>query len=341
MRIDAYTHFFPKRFFDKLDDIAPDYKDMGKRVRSLPALYDLDVRRRIVDGHKDYQQILSYSQPPIEAIAKTPAQIDELCRMVNDGLAEIVAKNKDHFPGFVAQVSLAANDAGVGEAQRAVNELGALGVQIYTNVAGKPLDRPEYRPFFAGMSALGIPIWLHPVRGAEVPDYISEEKSLYEIWWTFGWSYETATAMMRLVYSKIMDDHPDLKIITHHFGGIVPMLEGRIGPGNDVMGSRTSDADYVSLRKSLRKRVLDYFKQDFWADTAVFTAEPATKAGLAFFPRDKIVFASDCPYDPEGGTMYPRETLRILDSLDLPRADRDRIYFQNLEAVTGRKLVTA
>ena len=339
MRVDAYTHFFPKRFFEKLDDIAADYKDMGKRVRSLPALYDLDVRKRIVDGHRDYQQILSYSQPPIELIAKTPAQIDEYCRMINDGLAEIVAKEKDHFPGWVAQVSLAAADAGVGEAERAVKELGALGVQIYTNVAGKPLDRPQYRPFWAKMEALGIPVWLHPARGAEMPDYICEQRSLYEIWWTFGWSYETATAMMRLVYAKIMDDHPDLKIITHHFGGIVPMLEGRIGPGNDVMGSRTSDADYVSLRKSLKKRVLDYFKQDFWADTAAFTAVPATKAGMEFFPIDKIVFASDCPFDPEGGTMYPRETLKILDSLKLDKATAEKVFYKNLEAVTGKKLV--
>ena len=340
MRIDAYTHFFPKKFFDKLDDIAADYKDMGKRVRSLPALYDLDVRKKIVDGHKDYQQILSYTQPPIELIAKTPAQIDEFCRIINDGFAELIAKEKDHFPGWVAQVSLAAADAGAGEAERAI-KAGALGVQIYTNVAGKPLDRPEYLPFWDKMNALGIPVWMHPARGAEMPDYISEQKSLYEIWWTFGWSYETAAAMMRLVYSKIMDNHPDLKIITHHFGGIVPMLEGRIGPGNDVMGSRTSDADYVTLRKSLKKRVLDYFKEDFWADTAVFTAESATKAGLEFFPHDKIVFASDCPYDPEGGTMYPRETLRILEKLDLSKADQDRIYFKNLEAVTGRKLVNA
>jgi uncharacterized protein len=339
MRIDAYTHFFPKKFFDKLDDIASDYKDMGKRVRSLPALYDLDVRKKIVDGHKDYQQILSYTQPPIELIAKTPAQIDEFCRIINDGFAELIAKEKDHFPGWVAQVSLAAADAGVAEAERAVKGLGALGVQIYTNVAGKPLDRSEYLPFWDKMSEFGIPVWLHPVRGAEMPDYMSEQKSLYEIWWTFGWSYETATAMMRLVYSKIMDNHPGLKIITHHFGGIVPMLEGRIGPGNDVMGSRTSDADYVTLRKSLKKRVLDYFKEDFWADTAVFTAEPATKAGLEFFPRDKIVFASDCPYDPEGGTLYPRETLRILEKLGLSKADQDKIYFKNLETVTGRKLV--
>ena len=176
MRIDAYTHFFPKQFFDKLDDIAADYKDMGKRVRSLPALYDLDVRKKIVDGHKDYQQILSYSQPPIELIAKTPAQIDEFCRIINDGFAELCAKEKDHFPGWVAQVSLAAADAGVAEAERAVKELGALGVQIYTNVAGKPLDRPEYRPFWEKMDELGIPVWLHPARGAEMPDYISEQR---------------------------------------------------------------------------------------------------------------------------------------------------------------------
>ena len=295
--------------------------------------------RRSSTATRTISRILSYTQPPIEFIAKTPAQIDEFCRIINDGFAELIAKEKDHFPGWVAQVSLAAADAGVAEAKRAVKELGALGVQIYTNVNGKPLDRPEYLPFWDKMSELGIPVWMHPARGAEMPDYITEDKSLYEIWWTFGWSYETATAMMRLVYSKIMDNHPDLKLITHHFGGIVPMLEGRIGPGNDVMGSRTSDKDYVSLRKGLKKRVLDYFKEDFWADTAVFTAEPATKAGLEFFPRDKIVFASDCPYDPEGGTMYPRETLRILESLELSKTDRDKIFFKNLEAVTGRKLV--
>jgi uncharacterized protein len=145
--------------------------------------------------------------------------------------------------------------------------------------------------------------------------------------------------MARLVFSKIMDNHPNLKIITHHFGGIVPMLEGRIGPGWDVLGSRTSDEDYVSLRKSLKKRPLDYFKQDFYVDTAVFGGKPATKCGLEFFPLEKIVFASDCPFDPEGGTMYPRVTLQILDSLDIPKADREKIDYKNLEAITGAKLV--
>src|SRR5215467_14761404 len=161
MRIDAYTHFFPRQFYEKLL-AASDQKDIGKRMRSLPALHDLDVRKRIIDRHKDYAQILSYPQPPIETFAKTPAQIDEFTRLINDGFAELCAKERDHFPGWVAQIALGAPDAGVRECERAINDLGALGVQIYTNVAGKPLDRPQFEPFFAAMNALGKPIWVHP-----------------------------------------------------------------------------------------------------------------------------------------------------------------------------------
>ena len=184
-----------------------------------------------------------------------------------------------------------------------------------------------------------LPVWMHPSRTAKHPDYMDEQKSKYEIWWTLGWSYETAAAMSRLVFSKIIDNHPNLKIIVHHFGGIVPMLEGRIGPGWDQLGARTSDEDYVSLRKSLKKRPLDYFKQDFYADTAVFGGKPATVCGLAFFPTEKVLFASDCPFDPEKGPGYIRDTMAILDSLDLSKEQQHMIYFKNLEKLTGTKLV--
>jgi len=268
-----------------------------------------------------------------------PDKIEELSKLINDGFAELIAKERDHFPGWVAQVSLAAPGAGAAEAERAI-KAGALGVQIYTNVAGKPIDLPEYEPFWAKMNELGKPVWIHPARGAETPDYpLAEKKSRYEIWWGLGWSYETACAMSRLVWSRIIDRYPNLKILVHHFGGIVPMLEGRLGPGWDVMGSRTSDEDYVSLRKSLKKRPLDYFKQDFYADTAVFTARAATVCGLDFYPLEKVVFASDCPFDPEGGTMYIRETMKILDGLPMAKADREKIYFKNFEAMCGVKLV--
>jgi uncharacterized protein len=337
VRIDAYTHFIPKRFFAELLESGV-HKDIGKRVREIPAIHDLDVRLRVVDAFTDYAQILSYSVPPIEVMVE-PAKVEGLTRILNDGLAEIVERHPHHFPGFIAQAALAAPDAGVAEAERAIRDLGALGVQIYTNVNGKPLDRPEFEPFFAAMERLGKPVWMHPARGASHPDYLDEERSLYEIWWTFGWSYETATAMARLVFSKTIEKYPNLKIIVHHFGGIVPMLEGRIGPGWDQLGARTSDEDYVSLRKSLKKRPLDYFKNDFYADTAVFGSEAATLCGMAFYPLDHLVFASDCPFDPEKGPGYIRETIRILDALNLSKAQRNKIYHKNLERLVGRELV--
>jgi uncharacterized protein len=338
MRLDAYTHFIPKRFFDEILTTG-DHRDIGKRVREIPSIHDLDVRRKVVESFPDYAQILSYPMPPLEVMTSKPEQVEEYARIVNDGFADLCVKHRDHFPGFVAQAPLAAPDAGVREAQRAVNELGALGVQIYTNVRGKPLDRPEFEPFFAAMNKSGTPIWMHPARGANHPDYLDEKKSKYEIWWTFGWSYETAAAMARLVFSKTLDKYPNLKIIVHHFGGIVPMLEGRIGPGWDQIGARTSDEDLSILRKSLKKRPLDYFKQDFYADTAVFGGHPATVCGLAFYPLEKVVFASDCPFDPEKGTMYTRETLKILDSIDMPKDARDKINYKNFEALVGKKLV--
>ena len=70
----------------------------------------------------------------------------------------------------------------------------------------------------------------------------------------------------------------------------------------------------------------------------MFGGEPATHAGLAFYDLDKIVFASDCPFDPEKGTMYIRETLRILEGIDMPKADKEKIWHGNLERITGAKL---
>jgi aminocarboxymuconate-semialdehyde decarboxylase len=93
--------------------------------------------------------------------------------------------------------------------------------------------------------------------------------------------------MARLVFSGRLDKYSNLKIITHHFGGIAPMLEGRIGPGWDQLGARISDEDLSKVLKSLKKRPLDYFKHDFYTDTAVFGGVPATQAGLAFYDLDK------------------------------------------------------
>ncbi|MBW1999880.1 MAG: amidohydrolase family protein, partial [Deltaproteobacteria bacterium] len=184
------------------------------------------------------------------------------------------------------------------------------------------------KPLFAKMAEYDLPIWVHPARSANFPDYLTEDKSKYEIWWTFGWPYETSVFMARLVFGYYFDEFPNLKIITHHMGGMVPYFEGRVGPGWDQLGARTSDENYSVILKKLKKPHLEYFKM-FYADTALFGSLSGTKCGLDFFGVDNVLFASDSPFDPEKGPGYIRETIRIIDALPISDEDRQKIFEDN------------
>jgi predicted TIM-barrel fold metal-dependent hydrolase len=327
MKIDIFNHLFPKNFFDKMIEVAPNQKDIGKRVRSVPVIVDLDLRFKMMDQFEDYVQVICLPNPPLEVLGG-PEICAELAKVANDGMAEYVAKYPDRFPGFIASLPMNNPDAAVAETQRAIKDLKAVGVQVFSNAKGKPLDLPEFKPLFELMAEYDLPIWIHPARGANFADYLSEDKSKYEIWWALGWPYETSVAMSRIVFAGYFDQFPNLKIITHHMGGMIPYFEGRIGPGWDQLGSRTSDEDYTVILKKLKKRPLDYFKM-FYADTALFGSMPATKCGLAFFGVDKILFASDSPFDPEKGPAYIRETIKLIEELPLSNGDRQKIFEGN------------
>jgi aminocarboxymuconate-semialdehyde decarboxylase len=327
VKIDIFNHIFPKAFYERMLQVAPNAKDINKRVRNIPCIVDLDERFRIMDRFKDYVQVICLPNPPLESLA-TPPLCNELAKLGNDGMAELVQKYPDRFPGFIASLPMNDPEGLLKEARRAVKDLGAVGVQIFTNVSGRPLDKPETMPLFDLMAELDRPIWMHPARGADFPDYKGEPKSHYEIWWTFGWPYETSVAMAHLVFSGLFDRHPDLKIITHHLGGMIPYFEGRVGPGWDQLGTRTSDEDYTLILKKLKRPHLEYFKL-FYADTALFGAKEATMCGLKFFGPERVLFASDSPFDPEKGSAYIRWTIEVIDRLDISSADRHAIYEGN------------
>lgn len=336
LKIDVFNHILPKRYFDKMNEVAPGLEDIGKRVRNVPVLMDVDARLRMVEQFgDDYRQVLTVAAPPLEALTG-PEITPELATIANDEMAELVSAH-DRFAGFVASLPLNNPDASAEEASRAIDELGATGVQMFTNVNGGALDAPELLPIFELMTQYDLPIWVHPTRGADMPDYKTEERSKYEIWWTFGWPFETSAMMARLVFAGYFDRFPNLKIITHHLGGMTPYFEGRVGPGMDQLGSRTSDEDLTVILDQLQKRPLDYFKQ-FYGDTAVFGSDAATVCGLEFFGPDHVLFASDCPFDPEKGPGFIRETIRVLDNLDVTDAVRAKIYEGNAKRMLRLRL---
>ncbi|WP_331376846.1 amidohydrolase family protein [Sinorhizobium chiapasense] len=331
--IDAFNHFFPKALWQRIQELDGAGKDIGRRMQGIPCVHDLEARFRVMDEFRDYTQILSLGMPPLEAMGG-PGLATEFAKIGNDGLAELVEKHPERFAGFVAALPMNAPEAAVREAERAFTELGANGLQIHTNVNGAPLDEERFFPIFEAAARHGKPVLLHPSRTSSMPDYATEDKSKYEIWWTFGWPYETSAAMARLVFSGFMDRLPGLKVLAHHMGAMVPYFEGRVGPGWDQLGKRTSDEDLSLVLKRLKRRPLDYFK-DFYADTAVFGSRAATLCGLEFYGSDRILFASDSPFDPEKGPGYIRDTLKILNTLDLPREDLEKICFRNAEALFG------
>lgn len=328
LKIDLFNHFFPKRFWEEFLTFSSGLKDMGKRVRSIPGIYDLDTRFRTMDEFGEYTQLLSLGSPPVEGLFNA-GKAAEMARIGNDGLAELVQKYPQRFIGFISSLAMTSPEEAVKEVTRSVKELGAKGIQLYTNVVGKALDEPEFLPVFEEAARLDVPIWLHPARAANFPDYLTEKKSKFEIWWTLGWPYETSVAMSRMVFSGFYDKWPKLKIITHHMGGMIPYFEGRVGYGWDVLGSRTTDEGYEELLKSMKKRPIDYFRL-FLADTALFGARAATVCGLEFFGIDNIVFASDTPFEPTPG-LYIRETIKVIESLDLTADQKDQIYRRNAE----------
>jgi predicted TIM-barrel fold metal-dependent hydrolase len=330
-KIDIFPHIFPRAFFERMKALAEQNPALGAQIKRwlhIPVLWDLDARLRMMTRFKGYRQILTLSLPAIEFLAP-PEQSPELARLANDGMAEIVAKHREAFPAFVASLPMNNVPAALAEMDRAIGTLGAKGVQIFTNVNGRALDEPEFYPIFERMvNKYDLPIWVHPTRTAKFADYPGEPKSKYEIYWLFGWPYETSAFMARLVFSGMMEKLPGLKIITHHLGAMAPFFDARIGYGMDQLGTRTADEDYSVILKRMAKRPVDYFKM-FYADTSVNGSRSATRCGLDFFGVDHVLFGTDCPFDPEGGPLFIREIIKTIDALDLKEGDRRKLYFGN------------
>ena len=197
-------------------------------------------------------------------------------------------------------------------------------------MAGRPLDDPEFEPIFATMAELDLPIWLHPVGTAAMPDYPAEKKSRFEMWWCFHWPYETSVAMVRMVFSGLLIAIRSLKSLPITWWHD-PYYDGRVGPGLKVLGQRTSDEDYSKILPSLQRPHMDYL-HDFYADTAMFGGGvPATRCGYEFFGADHVVFATDSPLGP----IAP--TIKTIDGLGLAATDRRMIFSGNTEKLLNMK----
>jgi uncharacterized protein len=328
--IDAFPHILPKPLFERMLAAAesPSAQSWLNGSRRHSGLYELDVRFRAMDARPGYCQILTLATPPLEQVA-SGAALRDLATLANDSLADLCEQHRDRFVGFAAGLPMSDPEAAVDELERAIQQLGAKGAQIFTNVDGHPLDEPRFEPLFAKLSELNKPIWVHGARSFIHPEFAGEDESRYGLWLALGWPYEMGLFMARAVLAGILDRYPNLRFLTHHGGGMIPTFGQRVAT-NPIGFQGQKHASEMDAFKALTKSPVEYFKM-FYADTTV-GGEPRTlRAALDFFGPDQVLFASDWPFGPPTEDAQIGPTLNAIHQLGLSDADQEKMLGANAQ----------
>jgi predicted TIM-barrel fold metal-dependent hydrolase len=323
--IDAYAHISPPRYTEFIRQKYPVmYNNM---LGPCVPLYDMDERFKIMDAYQGLVQVLTIGPvPPIEDFANEQQTV-ELAQMANDEMAELINKYRDKFVTAIALLPMNNPDAALKETDRAITELGFRGIYVHSNISGKPLDSPEFLPLWEKMAKYNLPIYIHPWRGNDFTDYPVEKVSKYNIAGTFGWPYETTVAMARFVFSGILEKYPNLKIVTHHCGGMVPFYQQRIyqhyGMGSMRGGERSA------FIRTLSKAPLEYFKL-FYNDTAIHGNTYALMSAYDLCGADHIVFGADMPLgDYYFGFRSYRQTIDAIEAMQITPEEKRKIFVDN------------
>ena len=317
-KIDAFCHIMPQKFTEVLYKKCRPTWYIGNMQR-LPALTNLDLRFKAMDKYEGMRQLFSLGMPPIE-YAVPPKDAVDMARMANDEMAELVNKYPNRFVGAVAGLPMNDMNATLRETERAMKDLKFKGVQIASSINGKPLDRPEFFGLYEMMAEYDLPIWIHPTKDVDIPDYPDEKVSRYGIHNNFAWAFETTKAMHRLVFSGVMEKYPNLKFFIHHCGAMVPFFVGRLPESPPEVG------DVMKLTKP----PLEYFKK-FYVDTVLAGNTSALMCGYSLFGADKMLFASDYPY-PGGaakGDIALGEVIESVERMNITDEEKAKIFSKN------------
>jgi len=327
MKIDIFAHILTPKYKETFSKKAISKSRVFAYADAIPTLTDLDMRFKIMDKYEDLVQVLTVTGPPAHDVVRSK-DAAELSKIANDEMAELVTKYPERFVSAVACLPMTDMDAALKEVDRAVNELRFRGVEIFSDIGGKPIDSPEFMPLYEKMAYYDLPIWLHPARTPEVPDYVGEDASKYLVYIIFGYPYQSTVAMTRLVSSGVFEKYPNLKVITHHCGGTVPYLAERIRLLYDQYEMRQGYRHEHHLTKS----PIEYYRM-FYNDTAVCGSAAALMCGYAFFGAEHMLFGTDMPFDSENGYRFVRETIRSIEAMDICNSEKKKIFEENARKI--------
>lgn len=324
-RIDAHTHFAPLRFLEFAERTEGRPFPLTPLYKSKPALTTIGPRIDLLDRNRIDINVL-IPVPWIEAfhrINSEPQLAARAARLMNDELAAVVAAHPTRFRA-VAILPSVDPDAMIAELHRAVKELGFVGAYVAVGPTAKRMDHPDYEQLYKALVELDTTLWLHPSRPPTIPEYPDEKLSQYYAWQLVGWPYDTTSAMFRIVFAGVFDRYPTLRIVTHHHGGFVPLLEARLRnnwPTLEPIG--------LPMPTKISKPYVDHFRR-FYCDTAASGFAPKVlELALDFFGPERVLFGSDAPFDVQDGQIFVADTLRSIDAMAIAPETRSAVLSRN------------
>src|SRR5581483_5076866 len=273
-------------------------------VRKLPAAYfDVNAKLAAMDATGIEWTALSINDPGPEWFgADGPA----VARIANDFIAGVARQHAGRFVGLCV-LPLQDVRASLVELDRCVQQLGMKGILLYTNLAGRFPDEPEFRPLFARAEELDVPVLLHPAKPVTI-----EQVKGYEMTSSLGNMFDNTIALTRIIMSGLLDEFPKLKLVCPHLGGTLPYIIGRLDHQTQVLKRGP---------KYLKRAPSEYLRQ-VWFDI-VSPLPLAMKFAYEFMGPDKLIFASDHPW------VDPGFILGLFKSLRLPESVERKILFGN------------
>jgi predicted TIM-barrel fold metal-dependent hydrolase len=273
-----------------------------------------DSRLALMEKYRVDMQALTQTAPVI--VGLSPEDAAEVCRISNDDNYALCKAYPKKFVN-IAFISLQDMKKAMDELERSVKELGCRGVTLGSNQAGKGLDFEEFYPFYEKIVEYDLPIFIHPVQWESYP--LVDAYSGWRNMLVLGWPFDTTQAAWRLVLSGTIDRFPQLKVVLHHYGAMIPFFSRRI-----EQNIRMNLMDRLKPGKD----ITEYWK-NFYGDTALDGAVASYPVGYAFFGPDRSVFGTDYPFGAEDGEDFYRENLKGVKAMNLPQAEMEKVMGGN------------
>lgn len=311
--IDVHHHFLPGEVLARLRsmaDGAPRLVNDRISITLSPLLADVGAHLDAMDGAGVDLALLTYSGVSVLG--------SEVCRLLNDGLAAVVAEHPGRFRG-AAHVD-PDDPKAPDELGRCVTELGFGVLAVPCSTPAGTLSSPALDPLWAAVAELDLPVVLHP---AMLPSGASTEFGLER---SCARPFDTTVAAVRLL-SAVLPRFPSLRFVLPHCGGTSVFLKGRLGMFFDGPGRPAP-----SLPRTVREQrqhgldvALDALWSRFWFDTAGNGGwSPAVEFAVSVVGPGRMMFGSDFPLESHTSDTLG-ELVAMVDALPLPAPDRRAI----------------